>query len=382
LAEVVLLAAGYDMDSEWVRLLTQSQNFDSRSDSSHGFLKQLALHGVRSEARITEEYAAFHFTMLTHQSSDVLRLLCKFLNEENSNAETKPMGVFVNANSSVDKSGPWQQGLLALDEAVWGAGASKVNESPTEFTEVSRSRSPILAPRRLALCYWNSSPIQSDLDQIRESLEVLQNRAVEPIVRRPSQPPRFDSEVKLINTSIAEPYLLMGQGFTIDGSRTYLSMQVLAHVLGGMQSGRLPAVLQSETQSVYTVEVACYPKSPDQVTLRIACQSPRPAEVRRIIRREIQRISQGPISDDEFSRGVSVVRSRILLDHESPRGQIVRRAIALLLQQPPPPTTAELVEIVERLTIEDLRETARSLKPEQFATILVGRNLDPRVFQE
>jgi predicted Zn-dependent peptidase len=111
--------------------------------------------------------------------------------------------------------------------------------------------------------------------------------------------------------------------------------------------------------------------------LRVACQTSQLAQAREVILRELQRLAAETVGQEELATAVAILRSRLLLDTESTRSRIHRRALILLSRQPVrDPAGAEAA--LAKLTPEVLRAVARRLlKAQDVSTVVVSARAQP-----
>jgi predicted Zn-dependent peptidase len=225
----------------------------------------------------------------------------------------------------------------------------------------------------MVLCLWGAVAADQLRAEILPALAALDGGGADlPAVDGLAAPSSNSTPRCLVIPGTEPPVLILGTPAQITDDDEFYAVQAIAHILGQGHFSRLHRALRLEEEIVYTVEASCQPVGPRGVTLRVACQTGHVTRARQIVLQELRRLATELVSQEELSTAVAILRSRLLLDAESTRSRIHRRALNLLSRQPVrDPAGAEL-------TPEVLRTAARRLlQAAEVATVVVSARAQP-----
>ncbi len=195
--------------------------------------------------------------------------------------------------------------------------------------------------------------------------------------RTPSPEPEFERRVRFLRKDTEQYHVCLGgRGISRHDERRF-ALRVLEGVLGGTSSSRLfqevrerrglaYSVFSFSSQYAQTGEVGLYVGTrPDNLTEAVAT-----------IAAELERVVEDPASPQELDRSRENLKGRVALSLESTTARMNRLGSALLGDMPIY-SVDEIVDRIDAVTVEDLRELAQELfAPETLSAAGVGAEED------
>jgi zinc protease len=345
--------------------------------------QQLERAGVAAEISVGRRQTVVHLKMPPATAIATLGLLASLLARP-----TLPAEAWAEATARSDMTlareanDPWLQGNALIEERAWPKGPSPA-ASRSSFAGTAESerleefRRRHYSTRRMVLSVWGAITAE-EVQKILPALAALSEGGGElPVVDGLAAPTPGSTPRCLVIPGAEPPVLLLGQPIQIADDNEFYALQVIAHILGQGHFSRLHRALRLEKEIVYTVEASCQPVGPRGLILRVACQTSQLAHAREVILRELRRLAAEAVTAEELATAIAILHSRLLLDAESTRSRIHRRALTLLSRQPvrdPAGAQAALAQ----LTPEGLRAVARRLlKAQDVSTVVVSARAQP-----
>jgi predicted Zn-dependent peptidase len=185
--------------------------------------------------------------------------------------------------------------------------------------------------------------------------------------------PEFERRVRFLRKDTEQYHVCLGgRGISRHDERRF-ALRVLEGVLGGTSSSRLfqevrerrglaYSVFSFSSQYAHTGEVGVYVGTrPDNLTEALAT-----------IAAELERFVEDPASPQELDRSRENLKGRVALSLESTTARMNRLGSALLGELPIY-SVDEIVDRIDAVTVEDLRELARELfAPDALSAAGVG----------
>jgi predicted Zn-dependent peptidase len=189
--------------------------------------------------------------------------------------------------------------------------------------------------------------------------------------------PEFERRVRFLRKDTEQYHVCLGgRGISRHDERRF-ALRVLEGVLGGTSSSRLfqevrerrglaYSVFSFSSQYADTGEVGLYVGTrPDNLTKAVAT-----------IATELERFVEDPASPQELDRSRENLKGRVALSLESTTARMNRLGSALLGEMPIY-SVDEIVDRIDAVTVEDLRELTRELfMPETLSAAGVGAEED------
>jgi predicted Zn-dependent peptidase len=189
--------------------------------------------------------------------------------------------------------------------------------------------------------------------------------------------PEFERRVRFLRKDTEQYHVCLGgRGISRHDERRF-ALRVLEGVLGGTSSSRLfqevrerrglaYSVFCFSSQYAHTGEVGLYVGTrPDNLTEAVAT-----------IAAELERVVENPATPEELDRSRENLKGRVALSLESTTARMSRLGSALLGEMPIY-SVDEIVDRIDAVTVEDLRELARELfAPEALSAAGVGAEED------
>jgi predicted Zn-dependent peptidase len=168
-------------------------------------------------------------------------------------------------------------------------------------------------------------------------------------------------------------------GIARDDERRY-ALRVLDNILGGTSSSRLFQEVRDKRGLAYAVFsfTSSYAET-GQVGLYVGTRAESLGETMRVVGSELERLLEEPATPDELRRSQENVKGRLVLSLESTNARMNRLGAATLTGIPLL-SLDELIERIDAVTLEDLRELASELfAPARMSAVGIGR--DESVFR-
>ncbi|MHB8531746.1 MAG: M16 family metallopeptidase [Solirubrobacteraceae bacterium] len=173
---------------------------------------------------------------------------------------------------------------------------------------------------------------------------------------------------------------LGGAGLARDDERRF-ALRVLEGILGGTSSSRLFQEIRERRGLAYSV--FCYANGyarTGEVGVYVGTRPDNLAEAVSVLDAELRRLVEDPASEEELTRSRENLKGRMVLSLES-TGARMGRLGAALLGGLPILSLSEVIERIDAVGVEDLRELAAALfAPERMS--LAGVGPDEAMFEQ
>jgi predicted Zn-dependent peptidase len=173
---------------------------------------------------------------------------------------------------------------------------------------------------------------------------------------------------------------LGGTGIARDDDRRF-ALRVLDNILGGTSSSRLFQEVREKRGLAYSVYTFLnHYAGTGQVGLYLGTRADNLAEALAVVGAELERVGDDPATQDELERSKENVKGRVVLSLES-TGTRMNRLGSSVLTDVPVLSIDEVIERIDAVTLDDLRELAAELWPVRRLSA-AGIGVDPDVFGE
>jgi predicted Zn-dependent peptidase len=334
---VVEAGEDYEREAGTARLVPEGLLSARATPTAESLRRRLARLGVLFDVAVGRREVTIRFTMTPEIAPAFLGILASTLALEDVPAAAWNEAIErLRRQEEREIYDPWLQAAGLVEETIWSAaprGREAVERSPAAAAEELRRR--LWVGRRLALAVSGVAPAEIGL-AAREALarvpagstDLLPAPAPRPVVLSGGQ-----VRCAVLPTA-SPPVLVMGHAMRLESETDFYAVQVLAHVLGGAHFSRLHRRLRLEEGLTHTVLAEVIPVDRRHLTLRIGCQTADPAAARQIVMEELALLASQGVSAAEAEAGVRLMRSRLLLDTESPLTRLHHRALAALTAEP------------------------------------------------
>jgi predicted Zn-dependent peptidase len=187
------------------------------------------------------------------------------------------------------------------------------------------------------------------------------------------QPPEFERRVRFLGKDTEQFHVCVGgEGIARHDERRF-ALRVLEGVLGGTSSSRLFQEVRERRGLAYSV--FCYSNlyaRTGEVGLYLGTRPDNLAEALGVVAGELRRCVEDPASAEELVRSRENLKGRVVLGLES-TGARMSRLGASLLNEMPIMSVDEIIERIDAVEIEHVRELAGALfAPERLSVAGVG----------
>jgi predicted Zn-dependent peptidase len=171
---------------------------------------------------------------------------------------------------------------------------------------------------------------------------------------------------------------LGGTGIPRDDDRRF-ALRVLDNILGGTSSSRLFQEVREKRGLAYSVYTFLnHYAGTGQIGLYLGTRPDNLAEALAVVGAELERMQDDPATQDELERSKDNVKGRVVLSLES-TGTRMNRLGSSVLTDVPVLGIDEVIERIDAVTLDDLRELAAELWPVRRLSA-AGIGVDPDVF--
>jgi predicted Zn-dependent peptidase len=171
---------------------------------------------------------------------------------------------------------------------------------------------------------------------------------------------------------------LGGTGIPRDDDRRF-ALRVLDNILGGTSSSRLFQEVREKRGLAYSVYTFLnHYAGTGQIGLYLGTRPDNLAEALAVVGAELERMQDDPARQDELERSKDNVKGRVVLSLES-TGTRMNRLGSSVLTDVPVLGIDEVIERIDAVTLDDLRELAAELWPVRRLSA-AGIGVDPDVF--
>jgi predicted Zn-dependent peptidase len=265
-----------------------------------------------------------------------------------------------------------------LGEAVFGAhplGRAIIGRAPvvagTPATGLAAFHAARYVPRNVVVAAAGSF----DHDRLVALVEAAGVGAGEgrPPGVRPAPGADQPARVRFVAKDTEQYHLCLGApGITRHDERRF-ALRVLDNILGGTSSSRLFQEVREKRGLAYNVfSFQALYESTGQIGLYLGTRPENVGRALRVVGDELERFRERPATDDELERSKENVKGRVVLSLESTTARMNRLGSAVLGGQPLL-SVDELVERIDAVTVDDLRELADELLgPERLSAAGIG----------
>lgn len=193
----------------------------------------------------------------------------------------------------------------------------------------------------------------------------------------PMPEPEFERRVRFLRKDTEQYHVCLGgRGISRHDERRF-ALRVLEGVLGGTSSSRLFQAVRERRGLAYSVfSFSSQYADTGEVGLYVGTRPDNLTEALATIAAELERIVEDPASPQELDRSRENLKGRVALSLESTTARMNRLGAALLGDMPIY-TVDEIVDRIDAVTVEDLRELTRELfVPETLSAAGVGADED------
>ena len=273
-----------------------------------------------------------------------------------------------------------------LGEAVFGAhplGRAIIGRAPVVAGTPAAGLAAFHAARYVPGNVVVAAAGSVDHDRLTELVEAASVGTPAGAVPAPPPAPATDhsARVRFVTKDTEQYHLCLGApGITRHDERRF-ALRVLDNVLGGTSSSRLFQEVREKRGLAYNVfSFQALYEGAGQVGMYLGTRPDNVGRALRVVGEELERFHAQPATPDELERSKENVKGRVVLSLESTTSRMNRLGSAVLGKQPLL-SVDELVERIEAVTIDDLRELAAELLgPERLSAAGIGP--DEGVFRE
>jgi predicted Zn-dependent peptidase len=198
-----------------------------------------------------------------------------------------------------------------------------------------------------------------------------------PAIQTPRPEPEFERRVRFLRKDTEQYHVCLGgRGISRHDERRF-ALRVLEGVLGGTSSSRLFQEVRERKGLAYSVfSFSSQYADTGEVGLYVGTRPDNLTEALATIAAELERVVENPASPEELDRSRENLKGRVALSLESTSARMSRLGSALLGDMPIY-SVDEIVDRIDAVTVEDLRELARELfAPETLSAAGVGAEED------
>jgi predicted Zn-dependent peptidase len=198
-----------------------------------------------------------------------------------------------------------------------------------------------------------------------------------PSARTPLAEPEFERRVRFLRKDTEQYHVCLGgRGISRHDERRF-ALRVLEGVLGGTSSSRLFQEVRERRGLAYSVfSFSSQYADTGEIGLYVGTRPENLQEALATIASELERVVEDPASPQELDRSRENLKGRVALSLESTTARMNRLGSALLGDMPIY-SVDEIVDRIDAVTVDDLRELTRELfAPETLSAAGVGTEED------
>jgi predicted Zn-dependent peptidase len=198
-------------------------------------------------------------------------------------------------------------------------------------------------------------------------------------VRPPASAPDFARRVRFVEKDTEQYHVCIGGAGMARADERRFALRVLEGVLGGTSSSRLFQEVRERRGLAYSV--FCFSNlyaHTGEVGLYVGTRPDNLEQALAVISAELQRCVADPAAEDELTRSRENLKGRVVLSMESTSARMSRLG-GSLLHEMPILSIDEVIERIDAVSLQDLRELAGELF-EPHALSIAGVGPDERVF--
>lgn len=178
--------------------------------------------------------------------------------------------------------------------------------------------------------------------------------------------------------NVTQSAVLFGLTGTLASDPDYAALQLLNQILGSGFSSRMVNNIRTKRGLAYAVGSS--PGTgwhhPGVWASYLLCQEDSTLVGAGLVRQEVERIVQEPVTETELKRAKDIVLNELVFDFAS-KQSVLRRKAFYEFYGYPPDFLEQYQENVRTLTVQDLLDAARRhIHPEEMAVVIVGTKED------
>ncbi len=194
--------------------------------------------------------------------------------------------------------------------------------------------------------------------------------------RPPAEAAEFERRREFLQKDTEQYHVCIGgPGLPRDDERRY-ALRVLEGILGGTSSSRLFQEIRERRGLAYSV--FCFSNlyaGTGEVGIYLGTRPDKIDEALEVLAAELRRCVESPASEEELARSRENLKGRMVLALESTSARMGRLGGSLIAGMPIL-TTDEVIERIDAVRVEDLRELAELFVPERLSLAGVGADVD------
>src|SRR4051795_7109672 len=196
----------------------------------------------------------------------------------------------------------------------------------------------------------------------------------------PGPPPDEAPRMRFVAKETEQYHVCLGApGIPRDDDRRF-ALRVLDNILGGTSSSRLFQEVREKRGLAYSVYTFLnHYAGTGQIGLYLGTRPDNLAEALAVVGAELERMQDDPARQDELERSKDNVKGRVVLSLES-TGTRMNRLGSSVLTDVPVLGIDEVIERIDAVTLDDLRELAAELWPVRRLSA-AGIGVDAEVFR-
>ena len=200
--------------------------------------------------------------------------------------------------------------------------------------------------------------------------ELIPLRASQPAHRL--APPPSTPSARVIEHAGSQAHVVLGVPVGHLDPTQRASLSVLSHLLGGGVASRLFREVREERGLAYGVgtELSLYAQA-GSISAYAASAPGSMSEVITLLTKAFDDVGDGKVSVDEVERSVEALRTDLLLSADEPLARLGRLGVDVLIHDAVV-ETSDRVQLVDAVTLEDVRTMASSIADAPRVATLVG----------
>jgi predicted Zn-dependent peptidase len=201
---------------------------------------------------------------------------------------------------------------------------------------------------------------------------VLDDSAEIPPARKGGNSRTSASGIRIVERPTEQAHLVMGMPGLVRGDDRRYAMSVLSTALGGGMSSRLFQEIREKRGMAYSVYSYAQSFADNGMFgIYVGCLPGKVESVLEVCRDELGSLVRDGLTDDEISRAKGQVRGATVLGQEDTGARMTRIAKSELHQEPLL-SIGQLLERVDQVTADDIRELASDLLDAEPALAVIG----------
>ena len=185
------------------------------------------------------------------------------------------------------------------------------------------------SPRNIVFIAMGDFESKKMLSEIRQAFDGFDGPEA-PAQEIPAEPPQTRPRLFVKAMNVQSAYLALGFHIPAITHEDVPAIDVMAHILGGADSSRLEQEIKEKRRLVHNIySYAFTPKDPGIMAIGATLADADVPRAIEMIRREVERIQQEPVTSAELSRAKLNIRSNEIYEKETVGGQASKIAYFL-----------------------------------------------------